>query len=185
MDYDREPCKSGWTDQDADSHGPKELCITCCRTSAPWWIDLCSGGDAGCRYRYCSNLLFLWQFSAVVRFAHVLPQVTTYSLVHLASWRLATLARPSTWWMEWFAAICGALYSTCRPRSVSRYCLLLCFYCKLLLPSVLWRCWLGCRKGIRPVKTAIGCWHGYLSAVRCRLAYGPVDSTATHCLLLQ
>ena len=153
MDYDREPCKSGWTDQDADSHGPKEPCITCCRTSAPWWIDLCSGGDAGCRYRYCSNLLFLWQFSAVVRFAHVLPQVTTYSLVHLASWRLATLARPSTWWMEWFAAICGALYSTCRPRSVSRYCLLLCFYCKLLLPSVLWRCWLGCRKGIRPVKT--------------------------------
>jgi len=21
------------------------------------------------------------------------------------------------------------------------------------MPSVLWRCWLGCRKGIRPVKT--------------------------------
>jgi len=25
----------------------------------------------------------------------------------------------------------------------------------------------------------------YLSAARCRLAYGPADSTATHCLLLQ
>ena len=25
----------------------------------------------------------------------------------------------------------------------------------------------------------------YLSAVRCRLAYGPADATATHCLLLQ
>ena len=29
------------------------------------------------------------------------------------------------------------------------------------------------------------CWHGYLSGVRCRLAYVPADATATHCLLLQ
>jgi len=27
--------------------------------------------------------------------------------------------------------------------------------------------------------------HGYLSAARCRLAYGPADATATQCLLLQ
>ena len=54
------------------------------------------------------------------------------------------------------------------------------------LPSVLWRCWLGGRKGIRPVKNwVVGCWHGYLSGARCRLAYGPADATATHCLLLQ
>ena len=34
----------------------------------------------------------------------------------------------------------------------------------LLLPSVLWRCWLGGRKGIRPVKNwMVGCWRGYLS----------------------
>ena len=53
-------------------------------------------------------------------------------------------------------------------------------------PSVLWRCWFGDRKGIWPVKNwAVGCWHGYLSGARCRLAYGPADSTATHCLLLQ
>ena len=31
----------------------------------------------------------------------------------------------------------------------------------------------------------VGCWHGYLSGARCRLAYGPADATATHCLLLQ
>ena len=32
----------------------------------------------------------------------------------------------------------------------------------LFMPSVLWRCWLGVRKGIRPVKTwVVGCWHGY------------------------
>ena len=53
-------------------------------------------------------------------------------------------------------------------------------------PSVLWRCWLGGRKGIRPVKNwVMGCWHDYLSGARCRLAYGPADATATHCLLLQ
>ena len=54
------------------------------------------------------------------------------------------------------------------------------------LPSVLQHCWLGGRKGIRPVKNwAVGCWHGYLSGARCKLAYVPADATATHCLLLQ
>ena len=53
------------------------------------------------------------------------------------------------------------------------------------VPSVLWRCWLGGRKGIRPVKNwVVGYWHGYLSGARCRLACGPADATATHCLLL-
>ena len=32
------------------------------------------------------------------------------------------------------------------------------------------RCWLGDRKGIRPVENwAVGCWRGYLSGARCRL----------------
>jgi len=32
------------------------------------------------------------------------------------------------------------------------------------VPSVLWRCWLGSRKGIRPVKNwVVGYWHGYLA----------------------
>ena len=54
------------------------------------------------------------------------------------------------------------------------------------VPSVLWRSWLGGRKGIRPVKNrVVGYWHGYLSGARCRLAYGSADGTATHCLLLQ
>ena len=54
------------------------------------------------------------------------------------------------------------------------------------LPSVLWRCWLGGRKGIRPVKTE---WWG-AGVVIC-LEWGadwhmaPADATATHCLLLQ
>jgi len=54
------------------------------------------------------------------------------------------------------------------------------------VPSVLSHCWLGGRKGIRTVKNwVVGCWRGYLSGARCRLVYGPADSTATHCLLLQ
>jgi len=40
------------------------------------------------------------------------------------------------------------------------------------MPSVLWRCWLGGRKGIRPVKNwVVGCWHDYLSGMRCRFAH--------------
>jgi len=27
------------------------------------------------------------------------------------------------------------------------------------------------------------CWHDYLSEARCRLAYGPADANATHCIL--
>ena len=51
---------------------------------------------------------------------------------------------------------------------------------------MLWRCWLGGRKGIRPVKYwVVGYWRGYLTGARCRLAYGPADATATYCLLLQ
>jgi len=44
----------------------------------------------------------------------------------------------------------------------------------------------GRQEGHRPVKTLSGgCWRGCLSGVGCRLAYGPADATATHCLLLQ
>jgi len=48
-------------------------------------------------------------------------------------------------------------------------------------PSVLWPCWLGIRKSIRPAKIwVVRCWRGYLSGVRCRLfAYGPADATVS------
>ena len=45
--------------------------------------------------------------------------------------------------------------------------------------SVLGRCWLGGRKGIRPVKKLSGevlAWSG----ARCRLAYGPADATVSY-----
>ena len=37
------------------------------------------------------------------------------------------------------------------------------FHCFIILPSVLWCCWLGGKKGIRPVKNwVVGCWRGCL-----------------------
>ena len=48
----------------------------------------------------------------------------------------------------------------------------MCLVPSVLVPSVLWRCWLGGRKGIRPVKNwVVRCWQGYLSGARCRLAH--------------
>jgi len=43
------------------------------------------------------------------------------------------------------------------------------------------------RQGGHPAckNRVVGCWHGYLSGARCRLACDPADATATHCLLLQ
>ena len=49
-------------------------------------------------------------------------------------------------------------------------------------PSMLWHCWLGVRKSIRPVKNLVmKCWFGYLPGARCRLValYGPVDAIAS------
>ena len=58
-------------------------------------------------------------------------------------------------------------------------------YSVFYLPSVLWRCWLGDRKGIRPVKKwVVGWWRGCVSGSRYRFTYGPADATAAHCLLL-
>jgi len=80
--------------------------------------------------------------------------------------------------------VCLSVYhSLSWPSSQHRFVSCLCVH---LVPSVLWHCWLGGRKGIRPVKNwVVGCWHGYLSGARCRVAHSPADATATHCLLLQ
>ena len=55
------------------------------------------------------------------------------------------------------------------------------------ITSVLCCCWLGGRKGIRPVKSwVMRCWRGYLSGAKCKwLAYGPADATATPLSRLQ
>ena len=61
----------------------------------------------------------------------------------------------------------------------------------ILCPSVLYpfsvlTLLVGQQEGLSAFKKLIGgCWRGYLSGAMCRLAYGPADATATHCLLLQ
>jgi len=49
----------------------------------------------------------------------------------------------------------------------------LCFVnnCCDFCASVLWRCWLGGRKGIRPIKNwLVGCWRGYLCGADLHMA---------------
>jgi len=41
------------------------------------------------------------------------------------------------------------------------------------------------KSSVSKVHWVVGCWCDYLSGARCRLAYGPADATATHCLLLE
>ena len=66
------------------------------------------------------------------------------------------------------------------------FCSVCCwFHCHGNMCLQCFDCWLGDRKGIRPVKNrVVWCCCGCLSGARCRLAYGPADATATHCLLL-
>ena len=48
-------------------------------------------------------------------------------------------------------------------RASQRTLLLLTDVCLFIMPSVLWHCWLGGRKGIRPVKNwVVRCWRGCL-----------------------
>jgi len=46
---------------------------------------------------------------------------------------------------------------------------------------VFWFIWTRSIYWCRPVKNwVVGCWHGYVSGVMCRFAYGPADATDTH-----
>ena len=84
---------------------------------------------------------------------------------YVAVW-LTMLTGNSTFRNLWFS--CQSTYS--QPQTYLTNTVVSC-------ASVLWRCWLGGRKGIWPVEDwVVGCWHGYLSGARCRLAHGPADA---------
>ena len=58
-------------------------------------------------------------------------------------------------------------------------------YFILLIPCSALMLLVGRQEGHPACKNwVVGYWRGYLSGARCRLAYGPADATATHCLLL-
>ena len=66
----------------------------------------------------------------------------------------------------------GCWCSSCASYFIWMLWLILPVVSVFSVPSVLWRCWLGGRKGIRPIKNwVVRCWHGYLFGTRCRLAY--------------
>ena len=93
-----------------------------------------------------------------------------------------TVIRQLKGWM-WLWLISSALVWPSWPSVSRTYYLFDSAFFHLTLPSVLWRCWLGGRKGIRPVKNwAVECWCGYLSKARCRLAYGQAYMPLTHSL---
>jgi len=74
-------------------------------------------------------------------------------------------------------------------KAVKRSLLLLLLLCKYELAFSALTLLVGQQEGHPACKKLSGgvlAWLiGYLSGARCKLAYGPADATATHCLLLQ
>ena len=68
-----------------------------------------------------------------------------------------------------YASCCHSWnYMPAKPQHIHQYYSSFIY----LRPSVLWRCWLGGRKGIQFVKNwVVGCWRGYLAGAMCRLTY--------------
>ena len=124
-----------------------------------WWVCVSAARHRAWLWRLSASDIWLWPSYWLWR-------------VRLPSWR-STPPRTRLQHQHW-------------PVQVAHSSLTYLLSYFSLKPSVLWRCWLGGRKGMRPVKNwVMGCWYGYLSGARCRLAYGPADATAIHYLLLQ
>jgi len=50
------------------------------------------------------------------------------------------------------------------------------------VPSLLWHCWIGVRKSIRPAKNwVMRCWCGYLSRERCKWSWFCIWFSWCHC----
>ena len=80
--------------------------------------------------------MFVWSVNLCLTVIHTTSGIR-YSEVYITEW-LSLLS----WFLEWGYAW---------------------LWLYIILPSVLWRCWLGGRKGIRPVKNwVVGCWRGCL-----------------------
>jgi len=178
------------------------------RMHANAWVAFCflyRGWDASIHLcslwpHFCLLMFFLQQKCSVQRKLSdkMLVWLSVWNLVHIvciwSSWchcHPNTLLSFATFKSRLILSFWYRLYQvvlekrplnrcSCSSSSISY------IQCRCVWISVLWRCWLGSRKGIRPVKNwVVGCWHGYLSGASCRLAYGPADTTATYCLLLQ
>ena len=136
-----------------------EICFLCVLQAFSWLGR--SSGDSGTQYRH-----WPWPSSA---HTHHHPSNGPWQQQSVSGVRLFLCT-----------ACCFALYMM---TSLQHFKLNEWSVHSVVVPSVLWRCWLGGRNGIRPVKNwVVWCWHSYLSGARCRLAYGSADATDTHLL---
>jgi len=148
-----------------------------------YWTWSCRGVDTA-EFKVNADGDVCWDAASVPSTSAVLPRspdgICTVS--HRATgtqptgtaychWQPQEHHSPLTSW----SFICASLAFSALILLIFVMCLFVC------LPSVLWRCWLGCRKGVRPVKKwVVRCSHGYLSEVRCKwFAYGSADATVT------
>ena len=64
---------------------------------------------------------------------------------------------------QWTTGIAGHRILVCALKLYPTRQHFLIQHLTTVVPSMLWRCWLGSRKGIRPVKNwVVGCWRGYI-----------------------
>jgi len=174
----------------------------CVWWALPWWLRACAENGVPspqtltteCQLTHVTLLLLYvcWTRAASRHYAHQPPVYTPPA----ASYYQAPPPAYAPPTGPTYAFVPHQTFPTAPPRKHWRHSAVIFhagYYCvnfKLisvqLILSVLWRCWLGGRKGIRPVKKLSGGVLAWLSVwSECRLAYGPADATATHCLLLQ
>ena len=138
----------------------KRVCVCVCLL----WLDV--------RLLRCVTCLQRW--SSISRTAFITASWTT-------ALRRATLDTDSLLTKRQWPYCSSSLMIVMTTMMMYHYDHYLCMSCLQCFDAV--GCVAGRASGLS--KTVGGCWHGYLSGARCRLAYGAADATATHCLLLQ
>ena len=91
---------------------------------------------------------------------HSLYLASLKSRLVLPFWYRLTWVVPEKWPLN--GCVCVFWKGNeCKYWKIYYFIQLLLLMTILHVPSVLWRCWLGSRKGIRPVKDwVVGCWRG-------------------------
>ena len=99
------------------------------------------------------------------------------TVCHWQSYPVRALPSVTTFWQELITVLFSASDSFSRFLALYKFvCICICAFSALTLL-------VGWQEGHPTCKNwVVGCGHGYLSTARCRLAYGPADATATHCL---
>ena len=98
--------------------------------------------------------LFMFDFSFVLRGCCCMLFLVTFFSLSLIQLLILALERPFIFCNALLSGVYWAL-AFLTKKGWSGHWLGLVFFLFSLVPSVLWRCWLGGRKGIRPVKNRL------------------------------